>query len=180
MSILIAYASKYGATQGIAERIAEKLRAAGQDAEARPVKAAGDLAGYEAVVIGSAIYYGSWLKEAMEFVRRNRAVLAARPVWLFSSGPLGTSATDTQGHDLRRAAEPKELAELRETINPRDHRVFFGALDRSKMGFKDRMLTNLPAARALFLEGDFRYWKEIEAWAESIAHELAQMPASRR
>jgi menaquinone-dependent protoporphyrinogen oxidase len=116
----------------------------------------------------------------MEFVRRHRAVLAARPVWLFSSGPLGTSATDTQGHDLRRAAEPKELAELRETINPRDHRVFFGALDRSKMGFKDRMLTNLPAARALFLEGDFRYWKEIEAWAESIAHELAQMPASHR
>jgi menaquinone-dependent protoporphyrinogen oxidase len=180
MSILVAYASKYGATRGIAQRIAEKLRAAGQETEARPVKAAGDLTGYEAVVIGSAIYYGSWLKEAMEFVRRNRAVLAARPVWLFSSGPLGTSATDAQGHDLRRAAEPKELAELRAAINPRDHRVFFGALNRSKMGLKDRMLTSLPAARALFLEGDFRDWKDIEAWAESIAHELAQMPASGR
>jgi menaquinone-dependent protoporphyrinogen oxidase len=180
MSILVAYASKYGATQGIAERIAGKLRAAGQDAEARPVKAAGDLAAHKAVVIGSAVYFGSWLKEAMEFVRRNRAVLAARPVWLFSSGPLGTSATDAQGHDLRRAAEPKELAELRTAINPRDHRVFFGALDRSKMGFKDRMMTSLPAARALFLEGDFRDWTEVEAWAESIAHELAQMPVSRR
>ena len=180
MSILVTYASKYGAAEELAARIAEKLRSVGHDAEVRPVKAAGDLAGYAAVVIGSAIYYGSWLKEAVEFVRRNRAVLAARPVWLFSSGPLGTSATDTQGHDLRRAAEPKELAELREAINPRDHRVFFGALDRSKMGFKDRMITNLPAARALFLEGDFRDWKDIEAWAESIAHELAQMPARHR
>src|SRR6266508_1286598 len=79
MKILVAYASKHGATQAIAERIAEKLGAAGHGAEARPVKAAGDLAGYDAFVIGSAAYIGHWQKKAAELVRRNRAVLAGRP-----------------------------------------------------------------------------------------------------
>ena len=112
--ILVAYASKHGATREIAERIAETLTAAGHEAEAKPVRDARDLDGYDAVVIGSAAYLGHWLKEAVEFVRRNQAILTDRPVWLFSSGPLGAEATDAQGRDLREAAKPKELAELAE------------------------------------------------------------------
>jgi menaquinone-dependent protoporphyrinogen oxidase len=96
MSILVAYASKHGSTQGIAERIAEQLRQLGKQAEARPVEAVEDPGSYEALVIGSAVYYGSWLKEATEWVHRNRAVLAQRPVWLFSSGPLGTEVSDAE------------------------------------------------------------------------------------
>jgi len=94
MAVLVAYASKHGSTQGIAERIAEKLRQLGKEAEARPVDAVEDPESYEAFVIGSAVYYGSWLKEATEWVYRNQAVLAGRPVWLFSSGPLGTEVKD--------------------------------------------------------------------------------------
>ena len=164
----------------IAERIAEQLRSAGHSAEARSVKAAGDLAGYEAFVIGSAVYFGHWLKEAAEFVRRNRAVLVDRPVWLFSSGPLGTEARDPQGRDLREVSEPKEIAEFREAIEPRDHRVFFGVLDRGKLGFGHKLLASLPASRSTWaVDGDFRDWREIEAWADSIARELAKRPASR-
>ncbi len=96
MAILIVYASKHGSTQGIAERIAEKFRQLGKEAEARPVEAIEDPGSYEALVIGSAIYYGSWLQEATEWVRRNRAVLAERPVWLFSVGPLGTEVQDAE------------------------------------------------------------------------------------
>jgi menaquinone-dependent protoporphyrinogen oxidase len=176
--ILVAYASKHGATREIAERIADTLGAAGQHAQARPVRAAGELAGYDAVVAGSATYTGHWLKEAAEFVRRNRAVLATRPVWLFSSGPLGTQATDAKGQDLRVAAEPKEVAEFRAAIGPRDHRVFFGALDPGKLSFAERSLRRLPAARAVLPEGDFRDWAEIDAWAGSIAHNLDQAPTT--
>jgi menaquinone-dependent protoporphyrinogen IX oxidase len=86
---LVAYASKHDATHEIVERIAQTLTTAGQEAEARPVREAQDLDGYDAVVIGSAAYHGHWLKEAVEFVRRNQAILTDRPVWLFSSGPLG-------------------------------------------------------------------------------------------
>ncbi len=175
--MLVAYASKHGATREIAERIAETLTAAGQDAEARPVGEAGDVSGYDAFVIGSAAYLGHWLKEAVEFVRRNQAVLVGRPVWLFSSGPLGMEATDAEGRDLREAAQPKETAELKEAIHAREHRVFFGALDPSKLGFRDRAIRALPAGRALLPEGDFRDWAEIETWATGIARDLALLPA---
>jgi len=177
MNVLVSYASRYGSTQGIAERIAERLSASGLQAQARPTKTASDLAGYEAYVIGSAAYMGSWLKEAAEFARGNEAVLATKPVWLFSSGPLGTGTKDAQGRDLLVASEPKEFAEFKQTIKPRGLQVFYGALDPTRLGFRDRAIRALPAGRALLPEGDFRDWKAIEAWAESIARELAPVAA---
>ncbi len=179
MSVLVAYASKHGATQGIAERIAATLVVSGQQAEARSVNAADDLVGYDAFVIGSACYMGTWLKEAAEFVRRNQAILATRPLWLFSSGPLGTATTDAQGRDVLVVSEPKEFAEFKESMKPRGLQVFFGALDSSKLSFPERLVRRMPAGRELLPEGDFRDWKTIEAWAERIAHELAATPASQ-
>jgi menaquinone-dependent protoporphyrinogen oxidase len=178
MTILVAYASKHGATREIAERVAETLRDSGLDAEVRPIGAAGDPAGYEAFVLGSAVYFGSWRKEATAFVRRHRAVLATRPVWRFSSGPLGTAATDAEGRDLREAAVPKESAGFAEAIQPRDHRVFFGALDHTRFGFAERLVWALPAGRKLLIEGDFRDWADVESWARGIAQALAPAPAA--
>ena len=54
MSILVAYASKHGATKELAERISENLRNAGLQADARVVGDVGDLGSYERVVVGSA------------------------------------------------------------------------------------------------------------------------------
>lgn len=175
MSTLVAYASRHGATAGIAERIAERLRAAGLEAEARPVNAVRDPATYDAFVIGGATYMFHWMKEATAFVRRNRALLATRPVWLFGSGPLGTEATDERGRDLSVVSAPREFPELRAAIHARDARVFFGAFDRGvkAVGFTERLALMLPAARAAFPEGDFRDWAEIEAWADGIARALA-------
>ena len=175
MSILVAYASKHGATEGIAERIGERLRAAGLEVEVRPAGAVRDLAAYDAFVVGSAVYMFHWMKEAARFLRRNQAVLAEQPVWLFSSGPLGTEATDPQGHDLLAVSAPKGIAELEEAVNARGHRVFFGAFHRGKpSGFGERMVAVMPAARAALPEGDFRDWDDIGNWAESIAHELSE------
>lgn len=178
MTILIAYASKHGATQGIAERLAEKLRAAGQDADARPAATVASLDPYDAFIIGSAVYYGSWQKDASGFVRQHASTLAAHPVWLFSSGPIGSESTDREGRDVREAAVPKEIAELTDAIKPRGHRVFFGAMDRSKLGFVDRVIASMPAFPGA--EGDFRDWADIESWAEGIAHELAAVPIAAR
>ena len=161
MTILIAYASKHGSTQEIAERIAAKLQQVGQEAEVRSMDAIEDAGGYEAFVIGSAVYYGSWLKEATEWVHRNQAVLAAHPVWLFSVGPLGTEVKDAE-------PQPKELAEFQQTIGPRDQRLFFGSLDHHTLSFAERMM--VKAVRAP--EGDFRDWQAIEDWAASIAKDL--------
>ena len=161
MTVLVAYASKHGSTQGIAERIAEKLQQMGKQAEARPVDDVKDPGSFEALVIGSAIYYGSWMKEAIEFVHRNETILAGRPVWLFSVGPLSVDFMDDE-------QQPKEKAEFQEALKPRDHRVFFGALDHNNLSFTERMMTK--AVRAP--EGDYRNWDAIDAWAESIARDF--------
>ena len=174
MRVLVACASRYGATQGIAERIAATLRQQGLETTVQPAQQAADPARYDAAVIGSAAYFFHWMKPASSFVRRNSRALADRPVWLFSSGPLGTKDKDAQGRDLREFLEPKEIAKFRETLKPRDHRVFFGAMDSAKLGFLHRLVYKLPANRdnALFPQGDFRNWTEIDSWAATIAHSL--------
>jgi len=171
MKILVTYASRHGATKEIAERIATKLHAAALDLPEHRDQP--DLVGYDAFVIGSAAYMGHWLGDATAFVRQHAGLLAKHPVWLFSSGPLGTEPTDDKGRDLRAAAEPEEITEFRDLIHPVDHRVFFGALDPSNLGVRDSLIRVIPPARRLLPEGDFRDWTEVDAWSESIAAELA-------
>lgn len=172
MSILVAYASRYGATQGIAERIAQVLSDQGMPAEARPAQSVVDPERYDAFVVGSALYMFHWQKDALRFVRQHHAVLARKPVWLFSSGPLGTETVDATGKDVRDSAGPQELEELRSATGAREHRVFFGALDVRKLRGVHRVMTALPASKKLFIEGDFRDWGEIDAWAVEIARAL--------
>ena len=89
MTVLVAAASKYGATAEIAEAIGRALREGGVAADVRPVEQAGDLAGYAGVVLGSAVYVGRWLEPGRRFVDEHAEELAAKPTWLFSSGPVG-------------------------------------------------------------------------------------------
>ena len=173
MRLLVAYASKSGYTKGIAEFIGERLNQRGIDADVFDVEDVKDPSQYDAFAIGSALYMFHWMKEAKQFVMRNKHLLATRPVWLFSSGPIGTSKTDTKGRNVLEVSGPKEIDELREATRPRDHKIFFGGLDGSKLtgttGFMYRMVTRSKSARDAMPEGDFRDWKEIEAWANSIA-----------
>lgn len=174
MRVLVAYASRHGATAGIADRIASTLRDAGVEAEARSVDAVEDVAGYDAFVVGSAAYMFHWLKEATAFVKRHRAVLVEHPVWLFSSGPLGTDMVDEDGVDIFEASRPKEFEELHELIHPRGDHVFFGAYDPDApaKGVGERLMRLFPAARSALPTGDFRDWDAIEEWAGEIAAEL--------
>jgi menaquinone-dependent protoporphyrinogen oxidase len=175
MRVLVAYASRHGATQGIAERIAETMRAEGIDAEARPASSVRTLEGFDAFVIGSAAYMYHWLKDAANLVRRHRRELRSKPVWLFSSGPIG-GPTDEQGRDQRVTSVPREIVEFAPALNARDHHVFFGAFDvnRKPIGLAERFTAMMPAAaKAAMPSGDFRDWPEIEGWARGIAHALA-------
>jgi menaquinone-dependent protoporphyrinogen oxidase len=179
MRVLVAYASRHGATAGIAERVAAGLRDAGMVAEARPVAQVSDVEAYDAFVIGAAAYMFHWLKEATRFVKRHRAVLRERPVWLFSSGPLGTDAVDEQGRDVLEATRPREFDELHDLVDPRGERVFFGAWDPDAppVGLGERLLRHLPASDAM-PAGDFRDWPAIDAWAAEIAGELDVVQAA--
>lgn len=173
MTVLVGYSSKYGATEGIAERIAAALQTAGVPAEARQVRDVHDPSGYAAFVIGAAAYLGTWRKDATRFVRRHRELLAERPVWLFSSGPLGTETTDAEGRDKLSQAEPKQFAELAPALSPRGTQVFYGAMDTGRLRGRDRLVAKMPDVEKILPNGDFRDWAAIDAWAQGIADDLA-------
>lgn len=166
--VLVAFSSKHGATAGIASRIGAKLETAGLAVDVRDVGDVQDPAGYDAVVLGSAVYLGSWRREAATFAREHAVALSARPVWLFSSGPLAEPSLE----------EPKPLDELRAVLMPRGHRVFTGALDRAKLSFPERVvIAAVGSQMKKDLAGDWREWEGIDEWAGSIARELAAEPA---
>jgi len=174
MRALVVYASRYGATRGIAERVAATLNESGVQAAAVPVKQAGDLGGYDAYVVGSASYMFSWLHEATDFVRHNASLLRTQPVWLFSSGPIGTQKVDEQGRDVLETSVPREIAELSQLISPRGHQVFFGAFDHAKLGVAHRVVYAIPALKKVLVDGDYRDWDAIDSWARSIASTLLE------
>jgi menaquinone-dependent protoporphyrinogen oxidase len=143
----------------------------------------------DAVVVGSGVYIGSWLKEPLEFLQRHEATLATRPLWLFSSGPLPGSKADKSDNPLTDALGPEEgpgsggrkkIAELSAATHPREHRVFLGAFDPKDppRAMSERFVRMMPAAKGLLPAGDFRDWEAIEAWAKSIARELQPIGAT--
>jgi menaquinone-dependent protoporphyrinogen oxidase len=161
-----------GSTREIAERIAGQLRASGLEAEAVPAGERPDPSGWHAFVVGAGIYAGHWHPDAIEYVRANRAVLSEHPVWLFSSGPVGSAATRHE------PAEPKEIGEVRNLVGPRDHRTFGGAFDRANVDQAGLGPASTFIAARLIPEGDFRDWGEIEAWASHIARDLRRSPGA--
>lgn len=189
-NVLVVYGSRHGATRGIAERIGEVLRSEGLEAVVGAADQVRDVGAADAVVVGSGVYMGSWLAEALDFVRRNEAALAGRPLWLFSSGPLvGSTAAKHVDDPLADALGPedgpgsggrKKIAELSAVTHPRDHRVFFGAFDPHDppRAMSERLVRMMPASKNLLPAGDFRDWDAIEAWAREIGAALVPAPTA--
>jgi len=161
MRVLVTAASKHGSTDEMASAIGRALTDAGLECDVRPMHELAGVAGWNAVVLGSGVYMGRWLPEATEFVERHSVELAARPVWLFSSGPVGSPDPKPEG-------DPQGIGELVAAIGARGHRVFAGRLDRDQLGMGERLI--VAAVRAP--DGDFRDWDALTAWAGEIATEL--------
>lgn len=160
MKVLVCAATKYGATGEIANVVADVLAEEGFEVTVIPPEQAGAIEQFDAMVLGSAVYMGQWMKPARELVDRSATALAARPVWLFSSGPVGEPA--------KPAENPVDVSKILQSTKARDHRVFTGRLVRKHLSFPDRAMAS--AIRAA--EGDFRNWAEIRAWAAGIASAL--------
>jgi menaquinone-dependent protoporphyrinogen oxidase len=170
---LVAYASRFGSTRGVADRIAAGLRARGLPVDLRSVEECIDLSLYDAVVFGSAVYDQRWAPAGQAFVRRNLGALTGRPVWLFSVGTFGDSKR-LIGPLMRR--EPKDIGALEDVIRPRGYRVFAGVIDRHQWPFVSRLFFHAFGGRL----GDNRDWPAIDAWTDSIARALGAAAMQER
>jgi menaquinone-dependent protoporphyrinogen oxidase len=158
--VLVVVATKHGGTRGIAEAVAREFSEGGltvvlQDAEHAPAPT-----GFDAVVVGSAVYAGRWREPARDWVGAHAAALRERPVWLFSSGPIGSPPFPPD--------EPHDVHPLTQLIDARGHQVFAGRLDKELLNFGERAM--VTAMRAPL--GDFRDWDAVRSWAAQVAGEL--------
>lgn len=160
MKVLVSAASKHGATAGIAEAIGRRLADAGHEVCVVEPNDVAHVEQYDAFVLGSGVYAGHWLAQGKDLVHEVGRHAEGRPVWLFSSGPLGHPAVPD--HDA------VDVRHLVEAVAARDHHLFSGKLDKDVLGFAERAI--VAAVRAP--EGDFRDWDAIEAWASDIAGQL--------
>jgi menaquinone-dependent protoporphyrinogen oxidase len=159
--VLVAHAGKHGSTAEIAEAICAELRTRGLDADVRPAGEVHDLDGYDAVVLGSAVYMKRWRHEARRLLHRERRRLAALPFWIYSSGPVGE-------HPDLASAEPARIVREADRLGARGHVVFGGRVPPDPGNFVElAMLRDTPPAAA-----DLRDWDAVRAWAAGIAAEL--------
>ncbi|GAA2011569.1 hypothetical protein GCM10009739_24930 [Microbacterium ulmi] len=167
------YSTKHGSTAEIAQAIADELREKGMDADCVDVAVA-SVAGFDAVVLGSAVYMGRWLHDARRFLKRHLEALSAIPFWIFSSGPTGEKAEEDLAHDTR-WLEPRKVLDLAASAGLRGHIVFAGRLPVDPHGFVE---TSMVRSTPPDLQ-DARDWEGIRRWADDIASELERTGARR-
>ncbi|MFF1442794.1 flavodoxin domain-containing protein [Streptomyces sp. NPDC058295] len=161
-TVLVTYGSTNGSTAQIAEAVAGVLRKDGLTVDALPAGAVTSVASYDAVVVGGGLYAGRWQKDARRFVRRHRHLLAERPVWFFSSGPLDASASERDIPPVR------GVRRAMTRLSVQEHVTFGGCLEEGAKGRVAGMI--LRSGKG----GDFRNFDAIETWAAGVARELTR------
>ena len=167
--VLVAYGSKYGATAEIAEAIGMALSVAGLEVDVERARRVRSLVPYRAVVVGSAVYAARWRSDALRLLRRPE--LRELDVWLFSSGPVGEDKGDPE--QLERLTKPQRVQEIAASIGAHEQ-VVFGGMVADDAGFvRKKIARKIPPELR-----DRRDWREIEAWAQSIAAVLSSRPVA--
>ncbi len=164
-SILVTYATRYGSTQEVAEKVAATLRENGLAVDVQPAKQVRSLAGYRAVVLGAPLYIGSWLKDAQRFLAQHQAALTALPVAVFTLGPVRVGEKPEEV----RVQMDRELARY-PWLKPVAVEMFGGKYDPATMHFPDTLLAVIPGSPLYKSPAtDLRDWDAIRTWADSVA-----------
>ncbi|MBE3560975.1 MAG: flavodoxin domain-containing protein [Ktedonobacteraceae bacterium] len=159
-TILVAYATRAGSTQEVAEAIAETLRECGLEVDFQPAQQVRSLDQYRAVVLGAPLYMFHWHKDARHFLARHREALMQRPVAIFALGPFHDKEEEFQ--EVRKQLD-KELAKF-PWLTPRAVTVFGGRFDPQKLTFPYNLMPGLKKMEA----SDARNWTVIRAWAADL------------
>lgn len=178
-SVLIAFATRYGSTKEIAEKIGQILIQSGFEVDVLPCKKVEKIESYHFIVIGTPYYIGSMLKESKNFLIKNQDILSRKQVAFFALGPIGDTEkelTDTQNqleNELKQYPWFKPISTV----------MFGGKYDPDKLRFLDKLLTKPPASPLHNLAAnDARNWDDINSWAKNLSSTLlsAEIPSVDR
>lgn len=158
--VLVAYGSRYGSTAELAGWIADELRGMRLSVDLLDAADVTRVSGYDAVILGAAVYAGRWQRDAVRCARRHRDELNRVPVWLFSSGPLDQSAA------RKNLPPPPAVARIAVRVDAMDHVTFGGCLTDAAHGFVARQILSQDRG------GDFRDEAAVRAFARSVGHEV--------
>jgi menaquinone-dependent protoporphyrinogen oxidase len=163
-NILVAYTTKAGSTQEIAEAITQRLREKGLDVDIQPMKKVSDLSGYYAVILGAPMYMFHLLKGAPQFLSRFRKALIEKPTAFFTLGPFNDTEKEWTGvHETFK----KEMSKF-PWFKPVTTNVFGGKFDPAKLTFPYNLLPMMKQIPA----SDIRDWMKIREWADDLAKKL--------
>ncbi|GAP20270.1 flavodoxin domain-containing protein [Leptolinea tardivitalis] len=172
--ILVTYATKYGSTQGVAKAIADELQSKGFLIDFYPAREVKSLSGYDAVVLGSPLYIGSFLSDASRFLSRFKSDLERIPCALFVLGPLEKNPRDM----VEVQVQLDNIMNRISWFKPMIVEIFTGAMDIEKFRFPDSLLKIMPVGKdnPLFKTYDGRDWEAIRAWADSLPKIFEKQP----
>lgn len=160
MHILVTAASKHGATDEVADAIATRIAASGFTVDRLAPADVASVEGYDAVVVGSAVYILQWMPEAHDFMERFKDELPAGQVWAFSVGMNDVPKSSEQ--------DGSRVGPLLTHVKCRELRTFPGRYKPSLLSLRERSIARL----ARVVEGDFRDWEAIDQWADEIVAAL--------
>ncbi len=159
-SILVAYATRYGSTQEVAETVAATLRESGLEVDLEQLRQVHSIDQYQAIVIGAPLYMFRWHKDALNFLSRFHTILITQPVAIFALGPF--HANEEEFQSAREQLE-KELEKF-PWLHPKAIEIFGGKFDPEKLTFPHNLVPALKKMPA----SDVRDWTTIRAWANQL------------
>lgn len=156
---LVTYATRAGSTVDVAAAIGETLSTHGYAVDVKPVKESPPVAGYQVVIIGSAIRMGHWLPEAVNFVETHQETLHQLTTAFFTVHMMNLGDDETSRKNRLAYLDP-----VREILVPQ-HEVFFaGKMDLAQLSFLDRLIAKAVKST----NADRRDWSAIRNWTNQI------------
>jgi menaquinone-dependent protoporphyrinogen oxidase len=182
---LIAYGTRYGATEMTAKEIADVFRDEGLDVKVANLKdeKVKDISEYDLVLVGSGIKIKKWTKEPQNFLKKFQKELANKKVALFISCgakyPLDEKADVETEIEYARTHHLEEKA-AKYNLQPVALGFFGGVYNFNKMGwfFRKTLSAVKPQLEAAGVPEtepglyDTRDISAIRAWAKELAQKV--------
>jgi menaquinone-dependent protoporphyrinogen oxidase len=176
----IIYTTREGQTARVAQYVADRLRSQ-FDANVHVLsteEAPYRLADFDAIVVGGSVHFGKHDSALMEYVRKHRDELTARPSAFFSvSGSAGSDLEQYAGQASDYAAEFIDQTGW----HPDLVGIFAGAIKYTQYGFiKKRIMRRIAKQEGqptdMSRDHELTDWADVDAFADDILAHLAPVP----